>query len=446
MARVFSRDDVLRLAPDGSSAKSGQELAQARKWVTLGGDDQAIWGQCQGSGAKPYQVQIELAEPAFKCSCPSRKFPCKHGVGLLLIYATSPASIVKAERPGWVSEWLASREARAAKAAEKKTQEPQAPDPAAQAKRREKRIERIRTGIGELSEWIRDFVRAGIEAAPRKGFEFFDGQARRMIDAQAPGMARLIRHLGSLAARGAGWQRPFMEQLGLLHLLVRATERLDDLPRPMRADIESVLGLTTSSDELDALPSTADRWQVIAQEHELEDRLRVQRTWLYGVNNKRAAMVLQFAHGTAAFDAVLSPGTQFDGQLVFFPGSGPRANVRGVLSAVVPLQSLDGCASFEDMLDRYSRAVADLPWLERLCLPLGRITPTRIESSWWAIDSDGAALPVRAHEHFGFVLLAASGGKPVDIAAEFDGQMLRPLSVIEDGRWISLASQLAEAA
>ena len=68
-------------------------------------------GACQGSGSKPYQVQIDLAEPAFKCSCPSRKFPCKHALGLLLIHATTPAAIVKAERPAWVSEWLASREA-----------------------------------------------------------------------------------------------------------------------------------------------------------------------------------------------------------------------------------------------------------------------------------------------------------------------------------------------
>jgi len=70
----------------------------------LAGDDAVIWGECQGSGAKPYQVQIALAEPAFKCSCPSRKFPCKHGLGLLLIYATSPISVIASERPAWVSE------------------------------------------------------------------------------------------------------------------------------------------------------------------------------------------------------------------------------------------------------------------------------------------------------------------------------------------------------
>src|SRR5262249_22386792 len=154
---------------------------------------------------KPYQVQIDLTEPAFKCSCPSRKFPCRHGLGLLLIYAGIPEVIARAERPAWVVEWLSAREARAVKAAEKEASPPPPRDPAAQAKPREKRIDRARAGLGDLSIWMHDLVRAGIGTVSGKGFDFFDGQARRMVDAQAPGVARLVRELGSLAAQGAGW-------------------------------------------------------------------------------------------------------------------------------------------------------------------------------------------------------------------------------------------------
>lgn len=32
----------------------------------------AVWGLCQGSGKDPYQTQIDLIGPAFRCSCPSR--------------------------------------------------------------------------------------------------------------------------------------------------------------------------------------------------------------------------------------------------------------------------------------------------------------------------------------------------------------------------------------
>ena len=62
-------------SPDPASLKAGQGLASVRKWVTLGHDDSFLWGECQGSGSKPYQTQIDLGEAASKCSCPSPKIP-----------------------------------------------------------------------------------------------------------------------------------------------------------------------------------------------------------------------------------------------------------------------------------------------------------------------------------------------------------------------------------
>lgn len=87
MSTIWTPDTILALAPDAKSAKSGRDLATLRKWVTLGCHEQAVWGECQGSAESPYQTQIDLAEPAFHCSCPSRKFPCKHALGLFL-YST----------------------------------------------------------------------------------------------------------------------------------------------------------------------------------------------------------------------------------------------------------------------------------------------------------------------------------------------------------------------
>src|SRR4051794_6572598 len=89
MTTTWTSEQIMALAPDPGSAKAGKDLGNARKWKTLGRDDRAAWGECQGSGANPYQTQIDLSEPAFRCSCPSRKFPCKHGLGLFLILAAS---------------------------------------------------------------------------------------------------------------------------------------------------------------------------------------------------------------------------------------------------------------------------------------------------------------------------------------------------------------------
>src|SRR5690606_13696185 len=119
--------------------KAGKDLAVPRKWVTLGQDGVAAWGQCQGSGKNPYQTQVSLGETAFKCSCPSRKFPCKHGLGLLLLLSEQAALFTEKEQPSWVAEWLEGRSQRAEKAKERKTEAKPKVDPAAQEKRAQSR-------------------------------------------------------------------------------------------------------------------------------------------------------------------------------------------------------------------------------------------------------------------------------------------------------------------
>ena len=89
MARVtrWSREQVIAAAPDASSVSAAQKLARPGPWSQAGANDLLVWGQCQGSGKNPYQVSVDLAEPAYRCSCPSRKFPCKHALALLLLWA-----------------------------------------------------------------------------------------------------------------------------------------------------------------------------------------------------------------------------------------------------------------------------------------------------------------------------------------------------------------------
>ncbi|QTR06202.1 SWIM zinc finger family protein, partial [Saccharothrix algeriensis] len=43
-----------------------------------------------GRGRTPYRVCVDLADRATKCSCPSRKFPCKHALALQLRAGREP--------------------------------------------------------------------------------------------------------------------------------------------------------------------------------------------------------------------------------------------------------------------------------------------------------------------------------------------------------------------
>lgn len=111
----MTSQSVLALAPDESSVRAAHGLMGPSQWPSLGFDDATVWGECKGSGTKPYQVQVELSGPAFKCTCPSRKFPCKHALALLLLRIQQENAFTRGEAPEWVKEWLAARERNAAR-------------------------------------------------------------------------------------------------------------------------------------------------------------------------------------------------------------------------------------------------------------------------------------------------------------------------------------------
>src|SRR5215470_3558478 len=120
MQTRWSVQQVLDLAPDASSRKAAHRLATPRPWWELGSTGSLVWGKCQGSAKDPYQVTVDLNEPAFKCTCPSRKFPCKHGVALLLMWAQNDGSVADlAQAAPFAGEWATGRMEQAAKRAER---------------------------------------------------------------------------------------------------------------------------------------------------------------------------------------------------------------------------------------------------------------------------------------------------------------------------------------
>ena len=109
----WTHEQVRKLAPDTLSLNAAHRLAMPGPWSDTGASETLVWGKCQGSGKTPYQVSVDLTGPAFRCSCPSRKFPCKHALALMLLWVdgrgTVPDALVTASYAG---EWAAQRAAR----------------------------------------------------------------------------------------------------------------------------------------------------------------------------------------------------------------------------------------------------------------------------------------------------------------------------------------------
>ena len=112
MAERWDHVRVLALAPDAPSQRAAESLASGRSWRLAGAAEPgALWGECRGSAATPYRTVVDLAGPAYRCSCPSRKFPCKHALALLLLWADGSVENDAGEPPDWAVGWLTERAA-----------------------------------------------------------------------------------------------------------------------------------------------------------------------------------------------------------------------------------------------------------------------------------------------------------------------------------------------
>jgi len=64
----------------------GKRLAYAIINPRISGDGTLLLGECPGSGKSPYSCSVDFINPnapVSRCTCPSRRFPCKHCVALL---------------------------------------------------------------------------------------------------------------------------------------------------------------------------------------------------------------------------------------------------------------------------------------------------------------------------------------------------------------------------
>jgi len=438
----MTEDGIAALAPDASALEAGRKQAKPGVWKGLGRSEAALWGECQGSAL--YQVRVDLSDLTTKCSCPSHKFPCKHGLGLLFLAVDSPDTLPRAEPPAWVSEWLTKRVAAQQAREAPKPSDTQAPkkSEAALAARADKRMALVTKGLEGLDLWLNDLVRNGLAGLELQPATFWERQAARMVDAQAPGVAARLRRMAEIPNATPDWPARLLSALGRLALLTEAFHRLSELDPALQDDVRQAVGWTLEQDEVQARgEAVEDEWLVLGQYVVPEDKLRVQRTWLRSLTTGREALVLQFAFGKAPFAQTVVCGVRQAARLVYWPGAYPqRALIDARRGAATALRDrLPGCDRLEDALRGTATALARQPWTDRFGYTLREVVPVRDAAHGWSVvDSAGAALPLIKGEHWR--LLALSGGAPVDLAAEWDGESLRPLGAMADGEYHLLTS------
>jgi SWIM zinc finger len=409
----LTEDQILTLAPDEASKKSGKDLANPNKWVSKGANEQALWGEAQGSGSKPYQTQVDLGNIAFKCSCPSRKFPCKHGLGLMLFYARQSNLFADTTAPSWVTEWLSKRTEKEEKRAVK---EDKPVDEAAQEKRQQARQNKVTDGITELRVWMKDIVRNGILNMPGKGYGYFESMAKRMVDAQSPGLANMIRNLGEINFFADGWQSLFMDQLAAIYLVTTGYNNIDQLEPGLQQDIKTWIGFTQNQDELKTQTGIADTWLVLSKQNVEVDNIVTERNWLYGTSSNRYALVLQFIVRGQGATLAFTPGMFVQAELVFYPAVNPlRAIVkRHIAGSKVNIST--GFINWQQVGEMETFLSSTMPVRANRPFIIQQLKLVQYNNQWWLQDTTEKMMPLKKEQqNIIWAILSISAGAALDM-------------------------------
>lgn len=430
---AFDSQAIQAAAPDPASFKAGQGLVKPAKWPLRATNAASglIWGECQGSGANPYRVVADTADLGAKCSCPSRKFPCKHAIGLMLMKAAGDSGFVEAELPDWVTEWVGRRRkgsgaapaprpaaatANAAPAAPAEAEpavdpdDPQAIAKAEAAARRKeaaaaKLAEANRLALegacAELEGWIHDQIRSGLSAFLDDAQGRCRRIAARMADAKAQSLAARIDEAPArlMALPSEERLEGAVKELGKLLLLARAWKAApedSELNREMRqAEKRDVLLESAEAPRIFGL------WETLAVVVRAQKNGMVAQTsWFLNLDAEtpaqRFAMLQDMSHASEKRGGpAFSPGDRFRGEMVFYPARRP---LRAVIGTREPGESPEAVwpeAAADPLAEAAERLLA-APWTldSPILLGPGRYALDPRGRPWWKAASGDLALPL----------------------------------------------------
>jgi len=414
----FELSTVESMAPDQASLTAASALAKPTKWLSLAREADLWWGECQGSGANPYRAVVDSGVVGYKCTCPSRKFPCKHSLALMWLSAQNPAAFAEGTTPQWVTEWLGRRRATTddtTTAKPKKdigaavtTPQDVEEDPATLAKRQEAARKRqettramIRNGLDELDTWIHDQLSSGLTTFTANAADRCRKIAARLNDSKAAAMASRVDELPSRLLALPAEERPdaAIRELGKL-VLLSSVWRAD----PVDAQAARDVGASEKRDDVlsdDAALRVTGHWEVAGEQiRNRRDGLVSHSTWFLRLDADdtapRFALLLDFYPASSGRpESSFTTGTQYDATMVYYPSRAPLRALALDMRETPDLRPWPAATGDDPLVD-VCKTLDVVPWQQDtpLLLPPGHVV-TAGDAAWWRVDS-GAGLPIAA--------------------------------------------------
>lgn len=407
---------------------NAKSLASAASWRLLGADDDFLWGECRGTTADWYQVVFDITSQSSFCSCPSRPKPCKHVLALLLLADQGgDAFSIQSQPPEWLQTLTVKKASKTGKL-------PPLPDRA--------RLDGMRRGLEDLRQWLQQVISQGL-AIQESTKDSWDHIAARMVDAKMGGIARRIRLLKAQIGE-SNWPEIILGGLAELYLACMAFENWDNVPPAQQFDLLTMAGFNIRKEDVLAGKPVRDRWLVVGQRFDIEEKLNARRTWLLGETTHKIALQLDFAWGNTPFQEEWQMGHAYKAAFVFYPSAFPlRVATLECKQDNAPFKIGGGCEDFSILGQQFATAIAANPWLPGFPVLLDNVIPAAPTSStgWGLVDQSGHFISLQLSAMKAWQLLATSGGRPIQLFGEWNGTVFSAQSAFAENQMVDLSAR-----
>lgn len=199
---------ILSLAPNPAAAANGKKISKSGSFQKLyrSADDTLFMGECKGSGKNPYITSADYIDPdrpVFRCSCPSRQFPCKHALGLLY-EMMSDKKFEICEIPEDIQR---KRGKLAAKSEPAKAPEEMTPEELEKAEKKKaaaeksarsskkKKLQKQLEGLDLVEKAVKDLISAGLGTMGGASLPTYQNLSKQLGDYYLNGPQRLFNRL-----------------------------------------------------------------------------------------------------------------------------------------------------------------------------------------------------------------------------------------------------------
>lgn len=182
---IITEELVRSLAPNPAAFSNGQKISRSGDFsgLSITADKTLIFGECKGSGKNPYRTSVDLSgdAPVCRCSCPSRQFPCKHSLALMLEYAAGK-NFAEADIP----EDIASKREKIAKKAEKAASGEAKPAPKQNKSAAAKKLQKQAEGLDLAEKFVNDVFSRGVSSINKTSAAQYKTLAKQLGDFYLP--------------------------------------------------------------------------------------------------------------------------------------------------------------------------------------------------------------------------------------------------------------------